>query len=395
MLINLRNALMAGKRLPYDAEVEFLESTGTQYIDVDASKVATASRYVCYGQYMVSSNQAMMWSHGYRGIRSYGGYIGFVTGKYATTNTTVIYDTGCIIDFDAVSLKGILTSPSGTELANVTIGSSSASGGLRIFAASETATGYLASQSRLYFIRVYDAAGNILFDYIPVRKGTVGYLYDRVSGKLFGNAGTGDFVLGPDVVPVEYIESHGTEWIDTGIKPSPSTSVETVFAMTTFTANCGLFGARGAAVADSKSYNLFIINNSGARVRWDWSGSGQYQTSEADTSTDATYVLGAAGGNITRNGTTVMSVSASKAAINYPLYVFNFNNVGTPYSTGANARFWSVKIYDGQTLGNNFLPVRVGTEGAMMDTLTRRIYRNAGTGAFGYGNDLKYPIPAE
>lgn len=29
-----------------------------------------------------------------------------------------------------------------------------------------------------------------------------------------------------------------------------------------------------------------------------------------------------------------------------------------------------------------------------MDVLTRRIYRNAGTGAFTYGNDLKYPIPA-
>lgn len=35
------------------------------------------------------------------------------------------------------------------------------------------------------------------------------------------------------------------------------------------------------------------------------------------------------------------------------------------------------------------------TEDAMMDVLTRRIYRNAGTGAFAYGNDLKYPIPAE
>ena len=33
MLINLRNALMAGKRIPYDAEVEYLESTGTQCID--------------------------------------------------------------------------------------------------------------------------------------------------------------------------------------------------------------------------------------------------------------------------------------------------------------------------------------------------------------------------
>ena len=35
---------------------------------------------------------------------------------------------------------------------------------------------------------------------IPVRKGTVGYLYDKVSGQLFGNANsTGAFTLGPDV----------------------------------------------------------------------------------------------------------------------------------------------------------------------------------------------------
>ena len=29
-------------------------------------------------------------------------------------------------------------------------------------------------------------------------KNTVGYLYDRVSGALFGNAGTGDFMVGTD-----------------------------------------------------------------------------------------------------------------------------------------------------------------------------------------------------
>lgn len=34
-------------------------------------------------------------------------------------------------------------------------------------------------------------------------------------------------------------------------------------------------------------------------------------------------------------------------------------------------------------------------ERTMMDVLTRRIHRNQGTGAFGYGNDLKYPISAE
>jgi hypothetical protein len=35
-------------------------------------------------------------------------------------------------------------------------------------------------------------------DMIPVRVGNVGYLYDKVSGQLFGNSGTGNFILGPD-----------------------------------------------------------------------------------------------------------------------------------------------------------------------------------------------------
>lgn len=39
----------------------------------------------------------------------------------------------------------------------------------------------------------------LIFDGIPVRVGTVGYMYDRVSGQLFGNDGTGAFTLGPDV----------------------------------------------------------------------------------------------------------------------------------------------------------------------------------------------------
>ena len=62
---------------------------------------------------------------------------------------------------------------------------------------------------------------------------------------------------------------------------------------------------------------------------------------------------------------------------------------------GMIGRVYRMKMWADSTLVRFFLPVRVGTEGAMMDVLTRRIYRNAGTGAFTYGNDLKYPIPAE
>ena len=40
--------------------------------------------------------------------------------------------------------------------------------------------------------------GEKVADIIAVRKDGVGYMYDRVSGQLFGNSGTGDFIIGPD-----------------------------------------------------------------------------------------------------------------------------------------------------------------------------------------------------
>jgi len=43
-------------------------------------------------------------------------------------------------------------------------------------------------------------SSTVVRDYIPVRVGRVGYLFDRVSGEYlpYGNKGTGSFILGPD-----------------------------------------------------------------------------------------------------------------------------------------------------------------------------------------------------
>jgi len=38
----------------------------------------------------------------------------------------------------------------------------------------------------------------VVVDFIPVRKEGVGYMYDKVSRQLFGNSGTGNFILGND-----------------------------------------------------------------------------------------------------------------------------------------------------------------------------------------------------
>lgn len=38
-----------------------------------------------------------------------------------------------------------------------------------------------------------------IIDLIPVRVGNEGFMYDKVSRKLFGNIGVGKFILGPDI----------------------------------------------------------------------------------------------------------------------------------------------------------------------------------------------------
>ena len=53
---------------------------------------------------------------------------------------------------------------------------------------------------RLYAFQIFDN-GVLVRDFIPVRVGRAGYMFDRVSGEYlpFGNVGTGAFILGPDI----------------------------------------------------------------------------------------------------------------------------------------------------------------------------------------------------
>lgn len=41
--------------------------------------------------------------------------------------------------------------------------------------------------------------GEMLRDFVPVRVGNIGYMYDKVSKQLFGNIGSGQFILGQDI----------------------------------------------------------------------------------------------------------------------------------------------------------------------------------------------------
>lgn len=62
------------------------------------------------------------------------------------------------------------------------------------FACNQAGSAALFSTIEIYSVKIGNRAS-----YIPVRVGTTGYMYDSVSGRLFGNAGTGNFTYGNDV----------------------------------------------------------------------------------------------------------------------------------------------------------------------------------------------------
>ena len=195
MLINLRNAMTAGKRLPYDAEVEYLESTGTQWIDTGVN-TATISQYITdtamLGAGAEGSNVMPYIFIGIHASNVFYGYVGASSPTairadhdrhiFEAANTGVVANDGFYIDGVKAKDRGTGTVAS----APFYLFACYQPGGLRYFL-----------KQKKYAAQIY-CNGIITRDFIPVRVGTVGAMYDRVSGKLFGNAGTGDFVLGPD-----------------------------------------------------------------------------------------------------------------------------------------------------------------------------------------------------
>ena len=196
----MRRRMMMGRGLPYDAEIEYLESTGTQLINSgftarigDAITIIFSFRKQPFGSDLFScfnENDAINYlifsyirniGNKQRGVR-----FQYFSNIISTVQYTFTLNTWYNLHIDA-SGKATFN--------NITITSSQISeiegdnNTLKLFADNFI--------GRIQSLTVEREGINVL-QLIPVRKGTTGYMYDKVSGQLFGNAGTGQFILGPD-----------------------------------------------------------------------------------------------------------------------------------------------------------------------------------------------------
>ena len=197
MMLGARTGAWSGKPLPYDAEVEYLESTGTQYIDTEI--IATENTRV-KATLMTLSTDNKNW---------FGGQVlpvnnGFVFNSYSVDKLEYCFGSGGWVRVGVPNILGRIFTVDFGKDGLVIDGNTVSTPSYTTFAQQSApiaicirAGGTADINGRLYALQIYQN-GVLVRDFIPVRVVTVGYMYDRVSGQLFGNSSTGAFIVGPD-----------------------------------------------------------------------------------------------------------------------------------------------------------------------------------------------------
>lgn len=200
-----------------------------------------------------------------------------------------------------------------------------------------------------------------------------------MSGMIIGNpitlGGGGKSKLPEGYTQLAYIESTGTQYINTGFWPNQDTRVVFDYELTGSEENPALFGAWTAANQD-----MFIF----VGLRSSGGGRAYYNTVTSDGVMDFTgrHTIDYNKNVVTFDGDTLTSFEAATFSTAYTLLLCAYNHIGNAQLL-ANLRLYSCKIYDNGTLVRNFVPCgNASGEVGLYDLVNNVFYGNAGSGTF-------------
>lgn len=174
---------------------------------------------------------------------------------------------------------------------------------------------------------------------------------------------------------VEYLESTGTQYIDTNFTPNINTKAYAEFYVSTIP--CGLYSSDSGA---SLSTNFSSYISGGGKWRF---GSGA-ATVPVSNNTFYTSIQDSSG--ITINGTNFYD---------YDTTISDFTSTKTitllrTNTVGFKGKIYKFKLYDENNIVRNFIPCyrKSDDEAGMYDTVNNVFYTNDGTGEFAVGEDV-------
>lgn len=191
----------------------------------------------------------------------------------------------------------------------------------------------------------------------------------------------------------EYLQSSGTQYIDTGYKPGGNTRVVCEFSRIARSGSgigAALFGARRAK--NNYDYTFWGYNYQD-EVNF---ADNYYSTNQTITVPTTERILVDKNKNVTTiNNSSSVTHSFYNFGSVYNMYIFATNKAGSPDTAQMGSlRIYYMKIYNNDVLVRDFVPVVDinGTPG-LLDLVNKVFYSNRGSGTFSTGqisNEIVY-----
>lgn len=180
-----------------------------------------------------------------------------------------------------------------------------------------------------------------------------------------------------------YIESTGTQYIDTAYFPCELTRVVTAITPTSGNTTNGVFGGR--TDANASTFSLWCVNGV---FRTDFDTTRQSVTTDVKVETGVRVEVDKDRGTTKLGSKTFMQTGTAFRAAN-SMYVFAVN----PDANGPrcfHGRIEVFSIYESGLLKHELMPARRASDGAvgMYDTVAGAFLANSGTGAFKAGPEV-------
>ena len=198
-----RRMMMGGSALPYDAEVEWIQGVPGYRINCDVE--VNNNGYSIVSRVLIPSSSGFVDIFDKTTLE--GGtqnlwYLTLANNNRMNFNVNTTYKDfsvngsirNTLVDVNVFS-NTVLLRRNNTSASQPISTPRTGKGTIRLFNVRRDR----ADGGRMYYFRLQAPDGSIIRDMIPVRKGNIGYMYDKVSGRIFGNVyTTGYAIIGPD-----------------------------------------------------------------------------------------------------------------------------------------------------------------------------------------------------
>lgn len=190
---------------------------------------------------------------------------------------------------------------------------------------------------------------------------------------------------------VQYIQSTGTQYVDTEISVTPENASSLKSVIDKIILTTGTYALDGTGYGATPYFNSFYLGV-------DSNGNIAYGNGRTDQTTAIVYdkdrrifTYDAANGVISVAGLASFDFVFALPAqsLNFYIFAYNQGSHGIKYYSG---NLYSACIYQDGSLIRNYIPcINSDGEAGLYDTVNSKFYGNAGTGVFTAGPEVTWP----